>query len=176
MRRRAPKPRSTIFCGIDVRLNRATIHFLFQNYEGRIGRRVWRSGTLVLAAILIPLTLIWIFIAPATHRDLSTPELLDAEALLAFMYLTIFAFAVILIAVSWTNLSAKRFRAVGRPAALAAALPFAALLGGAAHWFQPRASDVLPDWSLILVDVAIAAVALWSFYELGLANPVARRK
>ncbi|MEA2759003.1 MAG: hypothetical protein QOH65_1616 [Methylobacteriaceae bacterium] len=156
-----------------MRLDRATIHFLFQTYEGMIDRRTWRSGALVLAAILIPLTLIWIVIAPATHRDLSTPELLDARALGAFIYLAIFAFAVILIAVSWTNLSAKRFRDLGRPAVFATALPFAALLGGAAHWFQPRASDILPEWALIFVDVAIIAVALWSFYELGLAYPAA---
>ena len=116
-----------------MRLDRATIHFLFQTYEGMLDRRTWRSGTLVLAAILIPLTLIWIVIAPATHRDLSTPELLDARALGAFIYLAIFAFAVILIAVSWTNLSAKRFRGLGRPAAFATVLPLAALLGGAAH-------------------------------------------
>jgi uncharacterized membrane protein YhaH (DUF805 family) len=158
-----------------VRLDRATIHLLFQNYEGRIGRRVWRSGTLVLAAILIPLTLVWIFIAPATRRDLSRPELLDADALLAFTFLVIFSFAVILIAVSWTNLSAKRFRGRGRPAAFGTALPFAAFIDGAAHWFQPNASDVFPDWALIFMDVALAAVALWSFYELGLANPAGRR-
>jgi hypothetical protein len=156
-----------------VRLDRATIHFLFQTYEGTIDRRTWRSGTLVLAAILLPLILIWIVIAPATHRDLSSPEFLDARALGAFIYLAIFAFAVLLIAVSWTNLSAKRFRGLGRPAVFATALPFAALLGGAAHWFQPRASDILPGGALIFVDVAMIAVALWSFYELGLAHPAA---
>jgi hypothetical protein len=155
-----------------VRFNRATVHFLFQNYEGTVDRRTWRFGTLVLAAILASLTLIWILIAPATHRDLSKPHFLDIAALGAFVYLAIFAFAVILIAVSWTNLSAKRFRALGQPAALAAALPFAALVGGAAHWFQPRASDIVPGWALILVDVAMAAVAVWSLYELGLASPV----
>jgi uncharacterized membrane protein YhaH (DUF805 family) len=159
-----------------VRFDRATIHFLFQNYEGRIGRRVWRFGTLVLAAILIPLTLIWIIIAPATHRDLSSPEFLDARALGAFIYLAIFAFVVLLIAVSWTNLSAKRFRAMGPPAALGAALPFAALLAGAAHWFQARMPDVFPAWGLVIVDIAMAAVALWSFYELGIKSGRAARK
>ncbi|MBV8848383.1 MAG: hypothetical protein JOZ16_02230 [Methylobacteriaceae bacterium] len=158
-----------------MRFDRATNRFLFQTYEGRIGRRVWRSGTLALAAILIPLTLIWLVVAPATHRDLSKPEFLNGVTLAAFVYLAFFAFAVLLIAVSWTNLSAKRFRAIGRPAALAAALPFAALIGGAAHWFQPRAPDVFPAWGLAVVDIAIAGVALWSFYELGLANPGARR-
>jgi uncharacterized membrane protein YhaH (DUF805 family) len=159
-----------------VRLDRARIHFLFQNYEGIVGRRVWRSGTLLLAALLVPLTLIWVLIAPATHRDLANLSFLNVTTLLAFVYLVIFAFAVILIAVCWTNLSAKRFRALGRPAALAAALPFAALLGGAAHWFQPRAPEVFPVWGLIFVDIALAAVALWSFYELGLANPIPRRR
>jgi uncharacterized membrane protein YhaH (DUF805 family) len=154
-----------------VRLDRATIHFLFQTYEGRINRHSWRSGTLLLAAILIPLTLVWLFVAPATHRDLSTPRLLDVATLLAFIYLVIFTFAIILIAVSWTNLSAKRFRAIGRPAAFAAALPFAALVLGATHWFQPRAPDIFPDWALIVFDLMITAVALWSFYELGLGNP-----
>ena len=159
-----------------MRLDRATVHFLFQNYEGTINRRTWRTGTLVLAAILIPLTIVWLIVAPATRRDLSTRGFLDAEALAAFIFLMIFAFAVILIAVSWTNLSAKRFRALGRPPALAAALPLAALLAGAAHWFQPRAPDIFPDWGLILVEVALTAIAAWSFYELGLANPRPRRR
>jgi uncharacterized membrane protein YhaH (DUF805 family) len=150
-----------------VRLDRATIHFLFQAYEGVIDRRTWWSGTLALAAILIPLTVIWLVLAPATHRDLSTPEFLDIAALGAFLYLVFYAFAVILVAVSWTNLAAKRFRAVGWPGAFAAALPFAALVDGAAHWFQPRATDVLPLWALVIIDLAMIAVVLWSFYELG---------
>jgi uncharacterized membrane protein YhaH (DUF805 family) len=153
-----------------VGFDRAAIRFLFQSYEGSVDRRAWWSGTLMLAAILIPLTLIWLFISPATHRDLSTPELLNAGALAAFIYLVIFAFAVILIAVSWTNLSAKRFRAVGRPAALAGALPFAGLIDGAAHWFQLRAADVFPGWAVLIFDVALVAVGLWSFYELGVTT------
>jgi uncharacterized membrane protein YhaH (DUF805 family) len=120
---------------------------------------------------LIPLTLVWLWIAPATHRDMSNPELLDVGTLGAFIYLLLFAFAVILIAVSWTNLSAKRFRSIGVPGAYAGALPFAALIDGAAHWFQPRATDVFPGWALLLLDLAAAAVALWSVYELGLAEP-----
>jgi uncharacterized membrane protein YhaH (DUF805 family) len=154
-----------------VRFNREAIRFLFQTYEGSIDRQTWRSGTLVLAAILVPLTVIWLVIAPATHRNLSTPQFFNAETLAAFIYLAIFAFAVLLIAVSWTNLSAKRFRQAGRPGALAGAVPFAALIGGAAHWFQPRAPDVLPGWALSIFDVALIAVALWSIYELGFANP-----
>jgi uncharacterized membrane protein YhaH (DUF805 family) len=162
-----------ISCGIDVRFDREAVHFLFQTYDGSVDRRTWRAGTLVLAAILILLTLVWLIVAPATHRDLSTPQLLNASAVGAFVYLAIFAFAVILIAVSWTNLSAKRFRAIERPGVFAAALPLAALIDGAAHWFQPHAPDVFPGWGLIILDIATAAVALWSFYELGLANPSA---
>lgn len=156
-----------------MRVDRPAIDFLFRTYEGAIDRRTWRAGTLVLGSILLPLVVVWLILAPATHRDLSRPELLDARALFAFTYLIVFAFAVILIAVCWTNLSAKRFRAIGRPGAYAAALPFAALITGAAHWFQPRAPDVFPDWALMIFDAGLAAVALWSFYELGLANPAA---
>ena len=151
----------------------ASIRFLFRTYEGSIDRQTRRTGTLELEAIIIPLTLISLALAPATHRDLSRPELLDARALFAFVYLVVFTFAVILIAVCWTNLSAKRFRAVGRSGAFAGLLPFAALIDGAAHWFQPRAPDVFPDWALMIFDGVLAAVALWSFYELGLANPAA---
>ncbi|MEA2856181.1 MAG: hypothetical protein QOH98_502 [Methylobacteriaceae bacterium] len=153
-----------------MRFNRAAIRFLFQTYEGMIDRQTWWSGTLALAAILVPLTLIWLVIAPATHRNLSTPQFFNAETLAAFIYLAIFAFAVLLIAVSWTNLSAKRFRCVGRPAALAGAVPFAALIEGAAHWFQPRAPDVFPGWALTLFDAALIVVVAWSIYELGFAN------
>jgi uncharacterized membrane protein YhaH (DUF805 family) len=154
-----------------VAFDRESVRFLFQTYEGAIDRQTWRSGMLVLLAILVPLTLIWLWIAPATHRDLSNPELLDVGALGAFIYLLLFAFAVILIAVSWTNLSGKRFRSIGMPGAYAAALPFAALIDGAAHWFQPRATDVFPGWALVLLDIATAAVTLWSLYELGVAEP-----
>ena len=154
-----------------MRFDRAALHFLFRTYEGSIDRRTWRTGTLALAAVLVVLVVVWLILAPATHRDLTRPELLDARALFAFAYLIVFAFGVILIAVCWTNLSAKRFRAIGRPGAYAAALPFAALITGAAHWFQPRASDVFPDWALMLFDAGLAAVALWSIYELGLATP-----
>ncbi len=103
--------------------DRESVRFLFQTYEGAIDRQTWRSGTLVLLAILVPLTLIWLWIAPATHRDLSNPELLDVGALGAFIYLLLFAFAVILIAVSWTNLSGKRFRSIGMPGAYAGGAP-----------------------------------------------------
>jgi uncharacterized membrane protein YhaH (DUF805 family) len=156
---------------IDVQFEPASIRFLFRTYEGSIDRRTWRTGVLVLLAFLIPLTVIWLILAPATHRDLSRPELVDARALFAFLYLILFTFTVILIAVCWTNLSAKRFRAIGWPGAFAGLLPFAALIDGAAHWFQPRAPDVFPDWALIVFDAILAAVALWSLYELGLANP-----
>jgi uncharacterized membrane protein YhaH (DUF805 family) len=156
-----------------VRLQRATVGFLFRTYEGTIDRRTWSSGALVLAAILIPLLVLWLLIAPATQRDLSTPEFFHAETFAAFIYLAIFAFAVILIAVSWTNLSAKRFRGLGRPGALGAAIPFAALVDGAAHWFQPRAPDVLPGWALLIFDLATVLVAAASLYELGSAKPSA---
>ena len=41
---------------------------------------------------------------------------------------------------------------------------------------KPSSHRANHGFLFLVIDVAIAAVALWSFYELGLANPVARRK
>jgi hypothetical protein len=154
-----------------VPLTRETIRFLFRSDEGTIDQATWRFGALVLGAILMPLVLIWFLIAPATHPDIETRRLFDAATLGAFVYLLVFAFAVMLIAVSWTNLGAKRFRAMGRPAACAAAVPLAALFDGAAHWLQPRVADVFPIWLLVLADLLTIGVSLWTLYALGIAAP-----
>ncbi|GAC1328421.1 MAG: hypothetical protein NVSMB26_03700 [Beijerinckiaceae bacterium] len=154
-----------------MRLDRETIRFLFRSDEGTIDQPTWRFGALVLGAILVPLILTWFLIAPATHQDIETRTLFDAATLGAFVYLLLFAFTVILIAVSWTNLGAKRFRATGWPAAFAAGVPLAALFDGAAHWLQPRVTDVFPAWLLILADLVTIGVSLWTLYELGFAAP-----
>ena len=74
---------------------------------------------------------------------------------------------ILLVAVSFYNLSAKRWRDRGRPAALAGALPLALLLAGAAHWLVPRSEDVLPIWIALALDGLVLVVALWTAVELG---------
>jgi uncharacterized membrane protein YhaH (DUF805 family) len=95
-------------------------------------------------------------------------ELFDANIFAAYAYLVFFGFCVILISVSHYNLSAKRFRARGRPPALAGLLPLLALFSGAAHWLYPRVSESMPYWTVTLTDAALLTVILWNIVDLGL--------
>ena len=92
----------------------------------------------------------------------------DARTAFTYLYLVIYAVAFLLIAVSHYNLSAKRFRARGKPAGLAGILPLAALLTGAAHWIAPRVGDGLPGWTVPAVDFAMLVIVIWTMLELGL--------
>jgi hypothetical protein len=77
---------------------------------------------------------------------------------------------VLLVAVSYVNLSAKRFRDRHLSPALgyASIAPFAALLAGAAHWLQPRVTEAMARGWVWGADAILIAVALWTLYELGL--------
>ena len=145
--------------------------FLFRTDEGVVSRALWWRGTAILVAALAALTLVWRLLAGFTDE---TPEqrsgLFDPGMFAAYAYLVVFAFAVILIAVSHYNLSAKRWRARGKPAGLAGLLPLSAFLAGAAHWVQPQLEGALPRWGLIPFDVALVAIVLWTIYDLGLAR------
>lgn len=148
--------------------SRERIAFLYRTDEGRIDRATWRSGALGLAAVLVPATLIWLLLEPYTYHDLATRPLWVPEIAAAYAYLIFYAFVVILVVASFVNLSAKRFRALGRPAplALAGLVPLVALFAGAAHFFQPRLADVVPRWSVYPFDLALIGVAAWALYEL----------
>lgn len=145
------------------------IAFLYRTEQGHIGRADWRRGAAGLAAPLISLTLIWFALSPYTEHDLAKSPFFVWQTVAAYAYLAVYALAVLLISASWVNLSAKRFRDLGRPAplALAGLLPLAALLTGAAHWLQPRVAEVMPRWYVTIGDAALAAVALWTLFELG---------
>lgn len=145
------------------------IAFLYRTDQGRIDRATWAKGAAGLAAVLVPLTLVWQLLAPYTAHDLATSPLFVPQTVAAYAYLIFYAIAVLLVAASWVNLSAKRFRDSNRPAplGLAGLLPLAALLTGAAHWLQPRVAEVMPRWHVTIVDVVLVAVAVWSLLELG---------
>ncbi len=146
--------------------------FLFRTDAGRIGRQTWWRGTGLLAVPLVALTAIWLWLAPTSERDLSTAPLIAAGPLIAYSYLIVYAFAVVLIAISFYNLSAKRWRDRGRPGSLAGLVPFFALLSGAAHWLQPRVASDMPYAYVLTVDVLLGALVIWSIVELGvLAAP-----
>ena len=143
--------------------------FGFRTDQGRTCARTWRQGTLFLGAPLAVLTLIWLLLAPFTHRDLATTPFLAWDTAAAFVYLLFYAFAILLIAICHYNLSVKRWRDLGWrfPGALAGLLPFAALISGAAHWLQPRVAEVIPYWYVAGADAALVAIVAWNVVELG---------
>lgn len=144
-----------------------TFSFLFRTDEGRIDRPTWWRGTMLLAGPLVLATLGWIALAPWAHRSLDERTLIDLPSLAAYVYLLLYAFVILLIAISFYNLSAKRWRDRGRPAALAGVLPLALLFAGAAHWLVPRSEDMLPMWIALALDGLALVVALWTAVELG---------
>jgi hypothetical protein len=148
--------------------SRARIFFLYRTDQGEIDRATWRSGALGLLAVVIPATIIWLLLEPYTYHDLATTPLWAPQIAAAYAYLIFYTFIVILVAASFVNLSAKRFRARGlaAPLALAGLVPLAALFAGAAHFFQPRLAEVIPRWSVYPFDIALAGVAIWTLYEL----------
>jgi uncharacterized membrane protein YhaH (DUF805 family) len=145
----------------------STFSFLFRSDAGRIDRPTWWRGTILLAGPLVLATFGWTELAPWAHRGLDERGLIDVPTLAAYVYLLIYAFAVLLIAISFYNLCAKRWRDRGRPAALAGTLPLALLFAGAAHWLVPRSEDMVPIWVALVLDGVALAIALWTLIELG---------
>ncbi|MEF3366412.1 hypothetical protein V3H18_07680 [Methylocystis sp. 9N] len=145
------------------------IRFLYRTEEGRIDRATWRRGAGALLAILAPLTLIWLALSPYAAHDLAQRPLFAPETAAAYFYVLFYAFAVLLLAISFVNLSAKRFRDRGRtpPLGLASLAPLLALLSGAAHFLQPRVAEVMSRWYVWGVDAALVAAIVWTVYELG---------
>lgn len=141
--------------------------FGFRTDQGRIDAKTWWQGTALLGALLVILTGGWFLLAPFAHRDLANTPFLAWATLAAFVYLLFYAFAVLLIAISHYNLSAKRWRDRGWPGSLAGLLPLAALISGAAHWLQPRVAEVLPFAYVAMADAVLLAVIAWNIVELG---------
>ncbi len=79
---------------------------------------------------------------PTSRRE----PLLDVAVVLAYLVLAVYAFAMILAAVCYYNVCAKRFRDRGRRGLWAAVLPLAVLLTGALDWFIPRSLGDVPAW------------------------------
>lgn len=145
------------------------IRFLYRTDQGRIDRATWRRGAGALLAVLIPFTLIWLALEPYTTHDLSKTPFFAPETAAAYAYVIFYAFVVMLVAVSFINLSAKRFRDRGLapPLGLASIAPLCALFAGAAHFLQPRVAEVMSRWYVWGVDAVLIAAVIWTIYELG---------
>lgn len=145
----------------------ASLRFLFRTDEGTIGRGEWRRGAAILAVALAAFAAGWRFLAPYANRGLDQRGFIDPLTIVTYVYLIVYAFAAILIAVCYVNLSAKRLRARGLAPGLGGLLPLAALFAGAAHWLQPRVADTMPFWIVVLCDLALVGALAWSILELG---------
>jgi len=145
---------------------RERLNFLYRRSDGAIGRRNWALASLPPTLVLIALTLIWILIMPRQARDLSQ-GLIDLGIVARYLYLVVYAFAVLICAVAQYFVSAKRFVDLGQPPALAGVAPFAIFFAAAANWYDPRSEGWAPHWTTLALDaIAIAAVA-WNIVVLG---------
>lgn len=146
---------------------RERARFLFQADQGTIDAPTWRRHAAWMALVLGVATGVWRLLAPYTHHDLAKSAFLAPLTILAFVYLLIFAFGVLLIAISFYNLSAKRLRARHKPIGLAGLVPFLALLSGSLHFIQPQVPDVIAIWYVVGVDAALALAIVWTVAALG---------
>jgi hypothetical protein len=141
--------------------------FLFRQSDGTISASLWRRWTLILTGLCLASALLWRLVSPWTERDLSTQDLFDLRAFIAFVYLLVFVGILLLSQVSQYNLSAKRFRAKDLAPGWAAVWPLSVFGAGAAFWAQPNFFGLLPafvPWLFLLVAVAAFLV---QFFELG---------
>lgn len=143
------------------------LRFLYRTEEGVIGRKVWWLGVLPLASLAIALTAGWIVLDPYARRGLDERAFLDPMTIFAYVYLGLYAFATILIAVCFVVLSMKRLRDRGRPPALAGAPPLAALLAGSAAWLEPQVGGAVVPVLAMLANGFLVAVFAWAIVEMG---------
>lgn len=146
--------------------SRSRMYFLFRSEAGRIDAATWWRGTFLLLGIFAVLTIAWHLIEPYADRDLSATPFFSIWILFANVYRVLYGFALILILISYYNLSAKRWRDIGRPAALAGVLPFLACIAGALHWLEPRVAPAMPHAIPIAADLVLIAVFVWNIVEL----------
>lgn len=146
----------------------ARARFLFREEAGEIDAPTWRRNVAWLAACAGALTLVWWALRPYAHHDLSNSAFLAPMTILAYSYLLVFTFAVLLIAISYTMLTIKRLRACRLPTGLAGLVPFLALICGAAHFLYGKTPDVVPAWYPAALDLTLAVAVGWTVYACGL--------
>jgi uncharacterized membrane protein YhaH (DUF805 family) len=154
-------------------MDAARFHFLFRSDAGEIDRATWMRCAGALAAIAVVLTTPWLWLRGHIVHDLSKDEFFDPSIFAAYAYALAYAFALILLGVSYVNLTAKRFRALGwrNPLGLASLVPLIAFLSGAlrlAPILSPAGADIAPIWAIWGAEAIFAGVAGWTVWELGI--------
>jgi len=146
--------------------SQARFHFLYRQTEGVIDRTTWIRASLGPLGIALGLTIIAWLVAPNQPRDLGSQAFFSLGLVVAHAYLILYGFALFVCAVAEYFVSAKRFRDRGRPAELAGLAPFAFLVAGSAHWFQPRSEGAMPEWATTAIDIVTLAIVVWTVVEL----------
>lgn len=143
------------------------VRFLFRQEQGTIDAPTWRRHTGWMLLVLAAMTSVWIALRPNAYHDLKHEAFLAPMTIVTYLYLVIFAFVVLLVAVSWVMLSMKRLRDRGEPPALAGLVPLLAFLAASAHSFQPQTPEAISIWWVVGFDVALAVAAVWTVVDLG---------
>lgn len=150
---------------IDAETSRA--RFLFRSEEGVIDAPTWRRHAAWLFGAAVAMTVMWLLLRPYAHHDLKTMRFFEPMTIVAFVYLIVYAFGIILIAICYTMLSIKRLRDRGLPISLAGLVPLLALFAGALHFLQPQTPDVISIWYVVGLDALFVAAVVWTIAELG---------
>jgi uncharacterized membrane protein YhaH (DUF805 family) len=150
--------------------------FLFRSDEGQIDAATWWRNAALLVAIFAVLALGWILVAPFAEHDLAREPLFTFSSLAANLYRIFYGFTTILLLICYYNLSAKRWRDIGRPPALAGLLPFFACIAAALHWLEPRTGGEIPHVVVVLADILLVLILIWTVIELGGVIAAARRQ
>jgi hypothetical protein len=148
-------------------------HFLFQQDKGEIDRVDWGRYASYMAGLIFLLTLPWLWARNHIVHDLAKDPLFAPQIFLAYFYAVLYGFALILIGVSYMNLTAKRFRALRWPSPLgfASLVPLVAFFTGAlrlAPILSSFLADYAPTWAIWGSEALFLAVAGWTAWELGL--------
>jgi uncharacterized membrane protein YhaH (DUF805 family) len=152
---------------IYMSIQRSSRSFLYRTDEGEIDATTWWRGALPLVGIFIVLTLGWILIEPLADKSLATTVVGTIAVLTGNLYRLAYGFACVLLLICLYNLSAKRWRNLGRPSSFAGILPVAAAVTAALHWLEPRVGGELSHNWIIAADIILAGIFLWSVVELG---------
>jgi uncharacterized membrane protein YhaH (DUF805 family) len=148
-------------------LSREGLRFLYRSDEGAIGRRLWWLGLVPLVSFLAVMTLVWLSLLPYAGRGLDERAFLDPLTAAAYVFLTLYAFSILLAGVCFVMLSMKRLRDRARPVGLAGLVPLAGLLAGAAHWLEPQMGGAFPLWAVYACDGFLALAGVWTIIEMG---------
>ncbi len=156
-------------------MNSKRFRFLYRQSEGRIDAATWRFYVLPPVGLAIVMTLVWFAIAPSGPRDMATQPFFDLASVIIYAYFLIYVFALLLCAISYYFISAKRFYDIGMPASFAGIALMALFVAGAAHWYQPRSEGAMTIASIWHVDTVAVAVAFGTAGALGFRNSVSRK-